>query len=216
MSDKKEVTIGITINLENYENLRLEVEGKVESQQDADELVAFLDGILSRLGRGDPATAERIDAYRRRVLTTTEVEVPTAGKAAPKPPEKTGIAEAKPVPPAGVSRQPVSEEKCPTDATIKQAIPAAPEQPHPPVHLKPPARKEEPVPEKPAPEPEPAAKPAVPAAKPASGEAEAACETCGAPVTKSQAKLAHSLPGKRSARSAWNSREACLTVVERE
>ncbi|RXE55845.1 hypothetical protein ABH15_06380 [Methanoculleus taiwanensis] len=194
MSDKKEVTIGITINLENYENLRLEVEGDVKTQEDADELVAFLDGILSRLGRGDPATAERIDAYRRRVLTT-RVTPPTAGKTAQKPTEKAGVAAAKPAPPADETRQPVAAEKCPTDL-IEEAIPAAPEQPHPPVHLKPPAPKEEPAPEKPAPEPEPVAKPAAPANKPASGEAEATCETCGAPVTKSQAKLAQLFTGK--------------------
>ncbi|MDD3857728.1 MAG: hypothetical protein PHP43_06740, partial [Methanoculleus sp.] len=68
MSSKKEVTIGITINLENYENLRLEVEGDVETHEDVDDLITFLDGILARLGRGDQATAERVDAYRRRVL----------------------------------------------------------------------------------------------------------------------------------------------------
>ena len=68
MSGKREVTIGITINLQNYENLRLEVEGDVETHEDVDELITFLDGVLARLGRGDPATAERVDAYRRRVL----------------------------------------------------------------------------------------------------------------------------------------------------
>ena len=68
MSDNRKLSIGITINLENYENLRLEIEGKVSTDNDADELVSYLDGVLSRLGRNDPGTAERVDSYRRRVL----------------------------------------------------------------------------------------------------------------------------------------------------
>ena len=67
MSRKREVTIGVTINLENYENLRLEVEGSVETREDADDLITY-DGMLARFGRGDPATADRVDTYRRRVL----------------------------------------------------------------------------------------------------------------------------------------------------
>ncbi len=34
MPSKKEVTIGITINLDNYENIRLEVEGDAETRED--------------------------------------------------------------------------------------------------------------------------------------------------------------------------------------
>jgi len=65
---RKILTIGITINLENYENLRLEVQGEVGADGNTEELVSFLDGILARLGHGDQATAERVEAYRRRVL----------------------------------------------------------------------------------------------------------------------------------------------------
>jgi len=68
MSGKRKLSIGITINLENYENLRLEIEGEVATENDADELVSYLDGVLSRLGRNDPGTADRVDSYRRRVL----------------------------------------------------------------------------------------------------------------------------------------------------
>ncbi|MEA2035309.1 MAG: hypothetical protein U9N40_07480 [Euryarchaeota archaeon] len=68
MSGNRKLSIGITINLENYENLRLEIEGEVATENDADELVSYLDGILSRLGRNDPGTADRVDSYRRRVL----------------------------------------------------------------------------------------------------------------------------------------------------
>jgi hypothetical protein len=73
---RKILTIGITINLENYENLRLEVQGEVGADGNTEEIVAFLDGMLTRLGHGDQATAERVEAYRRRVLA-----MPRSGEA---------------------------------------------------------------------------------------------------------------------------------------
>jgi hypothetical protein len=71
LDNKKSLTIGITINLDNYENLRLELEGEIDDDRDAANLVSDLDRILSGLGRGDEVTAERIDSYRRRVLSHT-------------------------------------------------------------------------------------------------------------------------------------------------
>ncbi|WP_298667564.1 hypothetical protein [uncultured Methanofollis sp.] len=76
MPAKKTLTLGITVNLDNYENLRLEVSGEVESQEDTEELAGFLDTTLARLGRGDEATAERVDAYRRRVFSMKPSEAP--------------------------------------------------------------------------------------------------------------------------------------------
>ena len=70
MGSGKHLTIGITVNLEHYENLRLEVSGEVEKSDDAVELVRFLDEMLGRLGQGDPATRERVESYRRRVLAS--------------------------------------------------------------------------------------------------------------------------------------------------
>ncbi|MDN7025337.1 hypothetical protein FGU65_10605 [Methanoculleus sp. FWC-SCC1] len=200
MSDKKEVTIGITINLENYENLRLEVEGKVESQQDADDLIAFLDGMLARLGRGDAATADRIDAYRRRVLATG-IDISKMGEAAPPPApkqeQKPIVAEAAA---EGEKSAPQTPEECPT-GVIQEAIPPAPKQPHPPVHPKPPEQKKEA-----APAPEPAKEPTAPESKPPAEEAEAVCEVCGAPVAKSQAKLAQ----------LFTSRTLCKKCMEQQ
>ena len=176
MSSKKEVTIGITINLENYENLRLEVEGDVETQEDVDDLITFLDGILARLGRGDQATAERVDAYRRRVLT-----------ARPAVPETPAPEEKAPEPPAPVAEPVAREEEaraCPTPEVIAAAIPPAPEPPRVPEkpEEKPPAQPEAaPVQEPPQQEPAPA--------KPSAAPAGDVCEVCGAEVTKSQAKL---------------------------
>jgi hypothetical protein len=70
MGSGKNLTIGITVNLEHYENLRLEVSGEVEREGDATELVRFLDEVLGRLGQDDPATKDRVDSYRRRVLAS--------------------------------------------------------------------------------------------------------------------------------------------------
>jgi hypothetical protein len=196
MSSKKEVTIGITINLENYENLRLEVEGDVETHEDVDDLITFLDGILARLGRGDQATTERVDAYRRRVLAARPAapRVPLPEKETPEPaapvteptrPEET------PEPAAPVTEPVHPEEKaCPTPEVIAAAIPPAPEHPEPPLVSKPPEKPEEKPPAKPEAPPvqAPPHQEPVPE-KPSEAPAEDVCETCGAEVTKSQAKL---------------------------
>lgn len=68
MGARKTLSIGVTVNLEHYENLRLEVNGEIESADDADNLVRFLDEILGKFGRGDPATAQQVDSYRKRVF----------------------------------------------------------------------------------------------------------------------------------------------------
>jgi hypothetical protein len=179
MSGKREVTIGITINLQNYENLRLEVEGDVETHEDVDELITFLDGVLARLGRGDPATAERVDAYRRRVLKAkpAEQEKPVAMPAAE---EKTLTPET-PTAPEETPAPRQEEIACPPVEIIKAAVPPAPEQPRIP---EPPAKPVEPE----EPEQAPAHQEQA-AAKPPAAPAEDVCEICGAGVTKSQAKL---------------------------
>jgi hypothetical protein len=81
MASKKKLSIGITVNLENYENIRLEVDGEVESRGDAEALVAYLDDVLAGMGRSDPATARKIDSYRSRVLSIPGIsrEVEPAG-----------------------------------------------------------------------------------------------------------------------------------------
>ncbi len=82
MASKKKLSIGITVNLENYENLRIEVDGEVESRGDAEALVAYLDDVLAGMGRSDPATARKIDSYRSRVLSIPGIsrEVKPAGR----------------------------------------------------------------------------------------------------------------------------------------
>ena len=74
MGARKNLTIGVTVNLEHYENLRLELSGEVESGEDAENLTRFLNELLGRFGRQDPATAELVDSYRRRVFPATETQ----------------------------------------------------------------------------------------------------------------------------------------------
>ncbi|RPJ53992.1 MAG: hypothetical protein EHJ95_01130, partial [Methanobacteriota archaeon] len=78
MAGRKTFSIGITINLDNYENLRLDVSGEVDDQNDTEEYIRFLDQTLERLGRGNLNTAARVDSYRRRVFNLPdEGKVPT-------------------------------------------------------------------------------------------------------------------------------------------
>jgi hypothetical protein len=80
MGAQKNLTIAVTVNLEHYENLRLELSGEVGSGEDADNLTRFLDELLGKFGRQDPATAELVDSYRRRVFPAAgKQEVPTEG-----------------------------------------------------------------------------------------------------------------------------------------
>ncbi len=178
MSRKREVTIGVTINLENYENLRLEVEGGVETHEDVDDLIRFLDGMLARLGRGDPVIAGRVDAYRQRVLALQPPEPETATPPAPEHPSPA-------IEIIGTATPPVQQDpSSPAISIIETATPPAPE--HPPAVQKPDAGASG------LPEPEVAQAPLQPEpleAKPPAAPAGDICEICGAEVTKSQAKL---------------------------
>jgi hypothetical protein len=190
MSRKREVTIGVTINLENYENLRLEVEGSVETREDADDLIAFLDGMLARFGRDDPATADRVDAYRRRVLALR-----TSG------PPGQGATLAPEVEDAATSAAPVTAEVAPAQSAEGGDTPlvgidetvtlSALEQSE--VH----EEVQERALERPTPIPEEAVSRHEPTkAKSSVASAEDVCEICRSEVTKSQAKLSRLFMGK--------------------
>jgi len=69
MTSGKRLTIGVTVNLERYENLRVAVEGDVDSLEDAQNLASYLDGVLAGLGKNDPETEKQIANYRFRVLS---------------------------------------------------------------------------------------------------------------------------------------------------
>ena len=55
---KREMTIGVTVNLQNYESLRIEIEDDVESDEDVRSLVAFLDRTLALFGQGESRDPE--------------------------------------------------------------------------------------------------------------------------------------------------------------
>lgn len=120
MPGKKSLTIGITVNLENYENLRLEMTGDVTDQQEVQELVGFLDQTLTTFGRGNPATMALIEKYRARVLSTGDGSVSAPGSAtyALKPEPEWPVMEA-----AVPSQQPL---KLPAEAApvAEQVVPA--------------------------------------------------------------------------------------------
>ena len=100
---RKILTIGITINLENYENLRLEVQGEVGDDGNAEPIIAYLDGMLARLGHGDEATAALVDSYRRRVLSTPGIVEPPQLTAVPPPARKAAEAPAPRAAPAPIA-----------------------------------------------------------------------------------------------------------------
>ena len=68
MTPGKRLTIGVTVNLERYENLRVAVEGDVNTLEDADDLARYLDDVLAGFGKNDPETEKQIANYRFRVL----------------------------------------------------------------------------------------------------------------------------------------------------
>lgn len=125
MSGKRKLSIGITVNLENYENLKVEVEGEAEGEKDAGDLIEYLDTVLSRLGRNDPETKKKIDCYRRRVLEnpgdhTGETDAPSGEQvpvmqhsqqspSMPEEPEKKRDDEK--IPESAVRSKPEPEEK---------------------------------------------------------------------------------------------------------
>ncbi|MDD1679838.1 MAG: hypothetical protein LUO93_11735 [Methanomicrobiales archaeon] len=119
MVQRRNLSLGITVNLDNYENLRLEVSGEVCTDGDAEELIAYLDSILSRLGRGTPETAEKVDSYRKRVLSL------------PSPPAVSGTSGGVASMPGGIPREPAAPAPSLT-ATPAPAPEAAPSTPLPP------------------------------------------------------------------------------------
>ncbi|NLC90733.1 MAG: hypothetical protein GX679_02905, partial [Methanocorpusculum parvum] len=68
MVDKRTVTIGVTINLGNYESLRVEVSDIAEDEGAVRELVDFLGQTLDEFGVQDTVTRAAVERYKERVL----------------------------------------------------------------------------------------------------------------------------------------------------
>lgn len=105
MSGPKTLTVGITVNLEHYENLRLEVSGEVVTHEDALNLARFLYEELEKYGVGDPATRERIENFQKRVFPPVSTKPDTYTKectagVCPLPGSVDSLVDAGPVTPA--------------------------------------------------------------------------------------------------------------------
>ena len=68
MTDKRTVTVSVTINLGNYENLRLEVSDTAETKEDADALRHYLASILDGYGNNNAAARTAIEKYKEHIL----------------------------------------------------------------------------------------------------------------------------------------------------
>jgi hypothetical protein len=106
MEGQRTLSIGITVNLENYENLRLEVSGPVQNESDAEELARFLDTVLQKFGQGDPSSKERVESFRRRILPAgTQAPVPEAKATRPGEPPSVQAELEKPAVPVMLQKQ---------------------------------------------------------------------------------------------------------------
>ncbi len=74
MAEKRTVTVSITINLGNYENLRLEVSDAAETKEDADALRYFLADILDGYANNNATAKAAIDKYKERILADAALE----------------------------------------------------------------------------------------------------------------------------------------------
>ena len=64
-SGETRLVIGVTVNLENYENLRVEVSG---ATADRDQLIQYLNETLGKFASKSEITRKQIENYKRRVL----------------------------------------------------------------------------------------------------------------------------------------------------
>ena len=85
------LSLGVTINIGNFENLRLDVESEVTEPKDTENLVGTLVTALGTLGTQDPPTKAAIDSYLHRVFGSPPVEPPRSPPPptpAPQPPQE--------------------------------------------------------------------------------------------------------------------------------
>jgi len=199
----KKLTIGVSVNLQRYENLRLAVEGEVATDEDAEDLALYLDRVLARFGRNDPETALQIDRYRQRVMPVSgacgepepePASAPASGPPSTAPGEGTpAVTPQGPVSSAGPAGAPgyLSRREggaqggavsAPAQVSATGAGPSASPEESPPS----------------APPVSPVSAPAAPAAPPAGAKGpptspaaddHGCCEACGVALSRQEAKL---------------------------
>ncbi|MDV0442813.1 hypothetical protein [Methanorbis rubei] len=187
MSEKRTLTIGVAINLGNYESLRLEVSDEVQSESDAAELAAYLNKVLDGYGQNDATTRASIDKYRTRVLEKYPAAEATSPAADPFD-ELFG--------PAPTCDDMVADEASVTEvfAVAEEFIievPEVPPMPEPIFVPKPEPIKIEPVLTEPEPE-----VPVSTAEKTIDDPVVYTCEKCGATVSKVQRDVSNLFMGK--------------------
>jgi len=69
MVEKRTLTVSVTINLGNEENLKLEVTDSADTVEEAIELKKFLADVLDDYGTNDATTRSIIESYKNRILT---------------------------------------------------------------------------------------------------------------------------------------------------
>jgi hypothetical protein len=96
------LTLGVTVNLQNYENLRLEVEDEVGGEGGAtlSDLVATFADVMKFFGRKDLHAKAAIDSYIFRILGISEPSQEPGGEEKPTVPPETPSS---PVQPEGIS-----------------------------------------------------------------------------------------------------------------
>ncbi|MDO5847790.1 MAG: hypothetical protein Q4Q20_05835 [Methanocorpusculum sp.] len=76
MTDKRTLTVSATINLGNYENLRIEVSDLAESAEEADTLRHFLATVLDGYGNNSASARAAIQKYKEHILEDGAESVP--------------------------------------------------------------------------------------------------------------------------------------------
>ena len=203
MSERRTLTIGVAINVGNYESLRLEVSDCVQTEEEAAELAAYLNRVLDGYAQNDATTRAAIDRYRSRVLEKyVPEEEPSSSDTldeiygTAQVSEDISFSDPEPSEPVSAPEvlTPVVSEPGPVVVVDTPAVPAPVSSVDAPSVSDPvPAGEPPPAPEPPPSESEPAA--AVRAPKTAE-PVTYACEKCGAVVSKVQRDVSNLFMGK--------------------
>ncbi len=205
------LTLGGTINIGSYENIKVELSGAIRDEADLEGLVVTLQTALERIGREDPQVRTAIDSFARRVLGSGESSSPGIPEGAGPvrtpvypgiPPTEGKLAPAVQGPlgspcnradcdlSATCDRKPATCQKLGKDSTPPEAMPAAPRAPEPPANTglgrfaKAAPAAAPTTKETHVPPPSTPAAPSTPKAAPKMSGA--VCEDCGAEVTQKQ------------------------------
>jgi len=122
------LTLGVTVNLQNYENLRLEVEDEVGGEQGVtlSDLVATFADVMKFFGRKDPHAKAAIDSYIFRILGISEPPQEPGGEEKPAVPQETPSSPAQPedISPVSPAATPPAPAEPPAHLVAKTAADA--------------------------------------------------------------------------------------------